>query len=415
MLRAYHLCMWLDDMITYEDVAGRKLSIYNLVPLRAFSYVAIDTLNDNCTETGICIHPKLPIFKSFSIMDDGTEKEKTMSCRDAFTGMNGELRKISYCKWSSEYIVHNVIIPYEYVEKDERSAKGNLRIGFIPISDKTDLIVPDYKIVKDGKYQMNKMYIDHPRHEEVIHTRLRHGFELACRNKADIVFSPEMLGTDQTEKQQGNYNEFVRQVYDEAVMNDHKPPMITVVPTRWCRGINSASIVYRDGRILGRQKKYTPYINFKCCSAEGLRPEKTKELYLIHVYGVHRIAISICAEFIDGFDSNFICGQLGATLVIVPSFSHGERDFVNQLGTLFPYGTSVVWGDCCGAVVHSPKIIGGCSLIGANEIHKMGDNCKCKFSCDGSKGCLFLIELPLQVMYSKSRMSSHQPVRHILQ
>lgn len=71
MLRAYHLCMWLDDMITYEDVAGRKLSIYNLVPLRAFSYVAIDTLNDNCTETGICIHPKLPIFKSFSIMDDG--------------------------------------------------------------------------------------------------------------------------------------------------------------------------------------------------------------------------------------------------------------------------------------------------------------------------------------------------------
>ena len=142
------------------------------------------------------------------------------------------------------------------MEKDERSAKGNLRIGFIPISDKTDLIVPDYKIVKDGKYQMNKMYIDHPRHEEVIHTRLRHGLELACRNKADIVFSPEMLGTDQTEKQQGNYNEFVRQVYDEAVMNDHKPPMITVVPTRWCRGINSASIVYRDGRILGRQVRH---------------------------------------------------------------------------------------------------------------------------------------------------------------
>ena len=75
MLTAYHMCAWLDQMLTYEDVSVDKLSIYALLPLRAFSYVAIDSLNDNYEETGICINPKLPIFKAAMLLDDGTERE----------------------------------------------------------------------------------------------------------------------------------------------------------------------------------------------------------------------------------------------------------------------------------------------------------------------------------------------------
>ena len=261
---------------------------------------------------------------------------------------------------------------------------------------------------------LRKIYIDHPKHEKLICTRLKQGLELACAHNVDIVFTPEMLGTTQTEEQTGNYNMFVRQIYMNAVTGGKKPPLITVMPSYWHGGVNSAAILYRDGKILGRQKKYTPYINFKSCSAEGIQLETIKEIYLIHIYGVHRIAISICAEFISDFNRNLICEQLGATMIIVPSYSHGERDFTNQSGTLFPYGTSVLWGNCCGAVTHSPRITGGGSLVGSNEIHKMGSVCRCGFSCNSSKGCLFIIDLPLKVTCSKDTLSSLQPIQHIL-
>lgn len=415
MLTAYHMCMWLDQMLTYEEMAMGKLSIYAIVPLRAFSYIEIDTLNDNYEDTGICINPKLPIFKTAMLLDDGTVAEKNLAGRESFFGMNGELRNIGYYEWNKKHIVHNIIIPYEYNEADGVSnAEGNLRVGFVPISDKTDIIVPSYKDVRNGKYKLRKMYVDAPNHEEIIYARLEQGLNLACEKQVDIVFAPEMLGTGQTQRCVGNYNEFIHRIYSNASLNDNKPPLITIMPSYWKKGINSAAIVYRDGRVLGRQKKYTPYIDFQSCSIEGIKQEQVQELYLIHVYGVHRIIISICAEFLGGFDSDFICGQLGATLVIVPSFSHGERDFVSKSGALFSYGTSVVWGDCCGAVAHTPKIIGGCSLIGSNEIHEMGHTCDCSFSCGRSKGCLFTVDLPLKVLYSKGASLSYQPVKHFL-
>lgn len=415
MLMAYHVCIWMDRMLTYEDLAKGKLSIYELVPLRAYSYVAVDALNDNYRETGIWINPKLPIFKTSMVLEDGTERERSVANRDAFAGINGELRNICYFQWNKRYIVHNVLLPYEYREADGINAEaGKLRVGFVPVSDQTNLIVPEYENSKEGKYELKKMFIHAPNHGEIIERRLKRGLELACENEVDIVFAPEMLGTIQTEQCKGNYNEFVRSIYGYAVMIGRRPPLITVMPSYWHEGINSASIVYRDGRVLGRQKKQMPYVDYRSCAAEGLRLQRVKEVFLLHVYGVHRIMVSICAEFLDGFEGEFLCGQLGVTFVIVPSYSHGERDFVNKLGAFFPYGTSVVWGDCCGAVTGRPKVIGGCSLVGSNEICKMGDNCKCSFSCGSSTGCLFMMDLPLKILYTKDVKESHKPIQHIL-
>lgn len=411
MLKIYHTCIWMDQMLTYEDITESKLSIYRLIPLKAYGYIEIDALNDNYRDVGIWINPKLPIFKTTMFLSDGTEIEKEAASRTVFNDINGEFHNICFFNWNNQNIVHNIIVPYEY---EESSAEGNLRVGFIPISDRADLIIPDYRNVKERGYEFKKMYVDSPGNEDVINARLRQGLELACTNRVDIVFAPEMLGNRQTEQYSGKYNTFIRGIYCQSIADGMKPPLITVMPSLWHDRTNSAAIIYRDGRVLGKQEKYVPYIDFRSCAVEGIRQKRIREIYLIHIYGVHRIAISICAEFIDHFNSEFICGQLGATLIIVPSFSHGERDFVNNLGTLFPYGTSVVWGDCCGAVSHSPKVIGGCSLVGSNEICKMGDNCICNFSCGSSKGCLFIMELPLKVIYSKEVIPAHKAIQHII-
>lgn len=415
LLRAYHICMWMDQMLTYEELSDSKLSIYSLVPMRAYDYVKIDALNDNYRESGIWINPRLPVVKAAMALDNGTEIEKSVASRDAFSGINGELRNISYFSWDGRFAVHNIIVPFEYEENEfGDNADGNLRIGFIPVSDRADLVEPQYANAKDGRYEFHKMYIDGPANEAIIDARLEQGLELACENRVDIVFAPEMLGTKQTEQYSGNYNMYVRRIYSKAIMQNRKPPLITIMPSLWRSRRNSAAIIYRDGKVLGRQEKYIPYVDFNSCAIEGIRSRKQREYYLIHVNGVHRIVVTICAEFIDHVVSDFICGQLGATLVIVPSFSHGEKDFVNKLGALFPYGTSVVWGDCCGAVAHSPKIIGGCGLIGSNEIYKLGNNCKCGFSCDSGTGCLFIMDLPLKVIYSKEAQPLYEPIQHFL-
>lgn len=416
ILEAYHLCKWMDQKITYEDiddVLTGKLSIYRLIPLTAYNYFEIEAMNDNYEQVGIWINPKLPIFKSYIVGDEMVER--TTASRAAFYGMNGELLNTCYFVWNKNTVVHNIIIPYQYEEiegEEERDIK--FKVGFIPVSDRADIIVPTYKEAMDDKYKMKKMYIDSPQYTEEICNRLRQGLELACSNDVDIVFAPEMLGNEQTEKRTGNYNDYVRPIYVKAVENGNKPPWITIMPSFWHNEVNSATMVFRDGRVMGSQKKYTPYIDFKSCSMEGIKKAKKRDIYLIHVYGVHRIAISICAEFIDGFDNELICGQLGATMIIVPSYSHGERDFINQLGTLFPYGTSVVWGDCCGAISHSPKVIGGCSIVGHNEIHRMGDCCQCSYSCASKEGCLFVVDLPLRVEMSKGAVTQHEVIKHIL-
>lgn len=415
LLKIYHTCIWMDQMLTYDDVSNGKFSIYRLIPLKAYSYVEVGALNDNYREVGIWINPKLPIFKTTMSLDNGAEIEKTAASRTAFSDINGEFRNISFFRWNNQYIVHNIIVPYEYEEQeDESGTEGTLRVGFIPISDRSDLIVPDYRDVKEKGYEFRKMYVESPGDEELINTRLKQGLELACTNKVDIVFAPEMLGNRQIEQYSGKYNTFISQIYYQSIMDGRKPPLITVMPSLWQNRTNSAAIIYRDGRILGRQEKYVPYVDFHSCAVEGIRQKSVREVYLIHINGIHRIAISICAEFIDHFNREFICAQLGATLIVVPSFSHGERDFVNNLGTLFPYGTSVVWGDCCGAVTHIPKIIGGCSLVGSNEICKMGDNCRCDFLCGSHKGCLFIMELPLKVMYSREVPPAHKTVWHVV-
>ena len=98
--------------------------------------------------------------EEYMSQNDGREQERSSANRDAFTGINGELHKISYSIWNNGYIIHNIIVPYEYREHNgKNNAEGNLRVGFIPISDKTDLIDPYCKTVAEGPYMLRKTYI----------------------------------------------------------------------------------------------------------------------------------------------------------------------------------------------------------------------------------------------------------------
>jgi hypothetical protein len=179
---------------------------------------------------------------------------------------------------------------------------------------------------------------------------------------------------------------------------------LTVLPSRWVEQHNRATIVGWDGEILACQDKHIPFVDQKNNKMEALMELNEWVTVLIHIPSVHRVAIVICAEFLSGLKSmqEVICGSLGATLVIVPSYSRGEQDFINTLPALKGYGTTVIWGNCCGAVLGEQKAIGGCGIAGTTKTEIFSSACQCGYSCEGISACIFKVEIPLDFKLQKT-------------
>lgn len=402
-VKAMAAVLWMDYHISYQQPPPKdNISLYRLLPLRQDKPVSIDKLNDNDQETGIQLHPKFAVCKIFNQQSGAYE---SFANRDVHEGLNGKLNNVSYVPYQPELAIHNVILPQE---RDY----DTLRIAFCPMSDNHGLLQLDEQIIKWEGIEMSGRAVAALNDREKLLSRFQEDLALACSVQADILFFPEMLGMPELE---GDDPETNLTILDHTLKMLELPSLICL-PTWWRNGINSATVVYQDGTILGAQKKYIPYVDQKGRWREALRKESEKHYLIVHIPGLHRIAIAICAEFPPLRDhmAKILCGGLGVTLILVPSYSRGEQDFLNSLSTLKDYGVTVVWGNCCGAA-KSPRVIGGCSIAGFDKVHRFGSYCKCGETCEGKRACLYLVELPLHLTREKPyEPIGPDPIRHHL-
>ena len=401
-VRAAAVAIWMDEHISYLEHPGSQyVSLHRMVPLSGNRPVFIDRLNSNEVESGIQLHPKFEVCRVFNQTANKTEP---FASRDVFDGLNGQLNNVTYVSYDANRTIHNVVIPYVFKEGE---CSETFRIAFCPMSDNPSLLITEDQLVSFEGIPMNVRSLLRIRNEEQLVDRFNRDIRLACKNHADIVFFPEMLGMKQLEQESAGYNtllsDILLDVMSEAqrIGADIKPPMITFLPSWWRDGVNSTTAVYQSGAILGSQKKYIPYVS-KGNWRERLQEEKNKHYLVIHIPELYRIVVVICAEFLPLRDhmASVLCGGLGATLVLVPSYSKGEQEFINSLPTLKDYGATVIWGNCCGAV-RPPRVIGASSIAGFDSINRFGENCKCNESCDGNDACLFLVTLPLDLKRKK--------------
>lgn len=402
-IRAAAAALWMDNRISYEEQAGEhSVSLYSMVPLSGDQPVFVGKLNTNDKVTGIQLHPKFEVCKVYNRQ---SKEFEPFANRDIYYGLNGQMSHVSYVSYDEHQIIHNVVLPYEYEEKKE---SGIFRIAFCPMSDDPDLLNLDEQPRKCKGIEINGRRVTSINNKEQLLTRFKNDLMLACKEQADIVFFPEMLGMEALEEESFGFNitilDYALKVMYVAKKSEQnlKPPMLIFLPTWWRDGINSTTVVYQDGQILGTQEKYIPYVNMKEHWVEALREVEDKHILVIHIPGVHRIVTVICAEFqpMREHMAKILCGGLGATLILVPSYSKGEQDFINSLSTLKDYGATVVWGNCCGAV-KNPRVTGGCSIAGLDEIQRFGTHCKCEQSCHGKCACLYLATLPLELSREK--------------
>lgn len=412
-IKAYSVSVWIDAHLSYQaEIEKNTISLYPLCKINQTSPFIMDSLNSNYDQTHIWINPKLPIRKTY---DEGRGEERPNVLSSSLKGINGDLINISYFHYDGTFRVKNVVISDTSLFDEGRK---DLTIAFAPITSEKGLINKTEVTIKYNNRDTSAVELSLKYGFEHFSERLKNDWILAAKNKADILFMPEMLGTEESHGLNRNSIEWVEDLSCNLLSESADVPAMTVLPSRWFKRHNSATIVSGNGKVMGVQDKYEPYINRTDYKMEALSEQQEKTMIVFHIPNVHRIAVIICSEYLADVHvkwSDILCRCLGVSLILVPSFSPGEQDFYAALDRYREFDTTIVWGNCCGAGKSETKGIGGCSIAGVNENDTFGAVCKCDHSCSNVKSCVFAEKLSLQITKSKIKIHSdeHQ-LNHIV-
>ena len=414
-VHAFQLICLMDAHIAYEEShTPGKISMSGLFTEDKDNVKFIGALNDNYSRTGIWINPKFGTTDGYYYAGDKKVRRK-LSNRDAFYKMNGVLCNCCYTHWNEKLIYRNVIVPADTENKNDEEF---YKFAFCPILGFQEPLILSYPGINENGLQQRGIALEGHKQEDVINRRFSESWLKACEEGAELYFAPEMLGTFRMYEEENGYLKYMSELSAMAKCAGFKPPRVTIMPGKWEDGVSRAVIVNSDGLILGEQIRHIRFIDRADHMVEAMRPLNPKEYCIIHIPGLYRIGLLICAEFLpqEGNDSvERLCRDLGCNLMLVPSFSAGEYDYMSALPITKPYGTSVIWGNCCGANHYSPEIIGGLSVAGTDYVGRMGSFCKCAYSCKEDKGCLFILRLPAAALMGKpDSMQMDNTIEHIL-
>ncbi len=394
-IKAYTIAKWLDDMFTYlkPSKAVGKISLWELCGVNDTTYTEVGALNSNFCETKVWINPKFPIRTAYDVVD--SQRPKRLANRDSFFELNGILKNYSYFRWDGTRTIKNIIISDEAILD-----KGNdcIAVAFAPVIDRKAFDTKKVILNRRG-YSISAEEITLK--DEVIailDERIIDDWRLACSEGADVVFMPEILGTSRVDGSNPKNVEWIPEQCKEQMKKDVNVPSITLWPSVWTNRENGITITHSDGSVMGIQYKYIPYSNTREHTQEALRDYRERENIIIHIPNVHRISVLICSEFLADSESGWsevLCRCLGVSLLLVPSYTPGEQDFLNKIMEYLNTDTTIMWGNCCGAAKNVNKCCGAYSKSGRNtmEIFTGGD---CGGKCDGVKACIFMVRIPLK-------------------
>ena len=397
-LMARAIALWLDAHITYETDDGiNTYSIGSIVPYTSESLVILDSLNDNIDNTHIYIMPYMSTVECIMKNDKDPDNpiKKDLHMHEVLWEMNDDLHNCRYRIDRENIVVNHVILPWH---TKELKHPGFFRVAFSPITRESDLLNGDEIIVSDSSGEHRKCQYEEPKKSDYLEERFKNVLKYATKKELaiDLLFGPEMLGTSYMYQEN---NAYIEDALQECGEDEDNKPKIIILPSRTTLRHNFCYVYDSYGTKLGEQHKMFPFKNMRDHSDEALDNNGIIRYLVIHIPDFERIVILICKDFLEEDDQlrELIYKQINPTLVIVPSYTIGETDFIETLASVKKYGTSVVWGTCCGAPRAESAYIGAASMIRMDLVPKMSDVCKCDRHCEKYKSCIFYIDLPLVI------------------
>lgn len=421
------ICRCMDNLISYKENhtiwENGRFSLFCMVPIQNDKpFILSKPLNSNWEKTGVCIIPKFPVSMAETKINSEL-KDRPLSGRNMPYGINRDLVNIGYYPLEKGTPnVHHIILSDRQLPSTHNSGAKTC-IAFSPISNCGSLLDCEYRNeIEVGGKTCTGIIINGVNEVQMLNEKYAKCWEKACEVFPDVFFAPEMIATDDMVSVDNSGSKFLKPLLKKAAMEGKTPPRLTIMPTYWRNRENKLFVFDEKGICIGTQLKRKPFVSERKHFAEALNvPPENTDILLIHLKNKQRIAFAICSEFLIGqedYVSDFLCKKLGATLVLVPSYSDGEQDFTTLISAVKRFGTSVVWGNCCGAVPlqdsqPTERIIGACSYAGADEIHRFGSIKKCNSTCDGIESCVFHIELPARVEQNKPNAMPMPEISHM--
>ena len=420
-------CLCMDQQISYQDHQtiweNGRMYLFDILPLRDDKPLLLDhPLNSNWKDTGICIIPRFPVSTAATYIDSKL-KDRPLSGRNTPYGINRELVNVGYYPWDTDVpdVRHIILSDRQLPSTHDQVSKT--RVAFSPIADHAQLLDLENKpkTALNGR-SCTGIFVSGVKETQMLNVRYSECWEMACELSPDVFFAPEMIATDEMVSVDNLRSKYLKPLLKKVVVDGKTPPRLTILPTHWRNRRNRLLVFDETGKHIGTQFKRKPFVDEKNHAAEALElPLANADVLLIHLKNKQRIAFAICSDFLIGqedYVSDFLCKKLGATLVLVPSYSQGEQDFAAAISAVKRFGTSVVWGNCCGAVPKKDKkpterIIGACCYAGTDAIHRLGRVQKCDFACEGTQGCVFSVELPTRVELNKPNTTPMPEISHL--
>ena len=494
VLEAEVIIRFIDTIITYDvlekpksqkfDSEGpnhsddssemsRVLDMSCLFDKSDVEYWTIGHLNtdESLKETGIWINPKFEtgfmikdetaqiehqLEKKGSLysldtndyQEDDHERNRRIENRDGLYHLNAKLSHFRFFSTKKNKVsIRNVLI-WPVIEPTDNTIK----IAYSPLLcegkfpfDWDPVTIPQKGFLKRG-FKINRL-----KYEDDLIRRFARDLVKASEEGAKIFFAPEMLGSDKMVDNQAGFAYRICELIEKMRKAGIDPPEFIFLPSIWKNRSNLVYVVQKDGKIVGKIAKTVPFVDPIKFGEEDLRQVSKPELLIIHIKGMVCISAMICAQFLAEDEKNcadVLFRSIGVDLLLVPSYTPGERDFINKIGRFREYGVNVVWGNACKAIEErecqeyktleglgclrkadcpdlsrckSGKrrdcITGAFFSAGTGETFRFGEIAKdhCGFRCSVEDSCVFILDIPFSSSWNKlksERLDAKQSIQH---
>ncbi|RKI39068.1 hypothetical protein D7V86_17580 [bacterium D16-51] len=383
------------DLEVYLNISSNKEELIFLVKYMDsfledtyYRYIPVDQeqylfkcLNDNFQECQICLIPRIVC---------GWEHNN----RDAYTSYSifYYLRNFYYISGTDarDYEVQHILMSKSLFREAVR--RGKLHVMVSPVTNE-EVVETTEPYVRDNVRFVSIIPMKHDT-EMRIQNICKDALKKAASEEADIMLFPEMMATDNIVDYLGNELDI-----REDMLNNEFPRLV-ICPTVWKQQHNYCRILDDMGDTVCEQQKHYG-VDLKQCSAKE-DIVSNRKIVILHCYGVGRIAVAICKDFLITNYLRLLIEKLKVNLLLVPSFTGKDYQFEVLLPKYGEQDLNVIWLNACSA-----KSLNGIEEVMPSltmaylpgkkgileEKHEAADLCEKQCNC--GKACIYTYHILL--------------------
>ena len=380
--------------------------------LRTIRQEPFQALNGNYEQTGIRILPNVRSVHDSRMCpaDNGAEQEQKHWAWEYNPGINQELRNIFYVE-NDDLVVRGVPCKLSNVVIDSifLDGKKQITVAASPMAKNITFKMCFHTRIRDSAVE-HRFTVNGLHNPERAWRRLEAAFLRACRNQADIVMFPEMLGDESFFQLGGKHAKRIDDLIDKAIEMGLSLPLLILMPTWWHEGHNELYIFSGKGELECIQRKFVPFIFRETDTnleyVEDL-VDVAPEVQLVHIDGLGRVAFMICRDMLEANYGKMLISALRSTLILCPSFSPHKTAFDLKDGLGRPNGCYIVWLNTCSALKTEIKHVGWiASPITEEYVTRFCPKCA-GYCGEDSDACLFLAQIGIGLENSSETVCRH--------